>query len=153
MRRQVWTRLSFLLSAGFLAAIPASAQTVTDGDTIKLSGTTYRLWGIDAPETRQSCADGWPAGANASAALTELMRGRTVTCEGITRDRFGRTVAVCRADGRDLGADMVAAGLAWNFTRYNGDYDAQEAEARLQKLGVHAHDCAVAWEWRAEQRR
>jgi endonuclease YncB( thermonuclease family) len=32
--------------------LPAGAQTVTDGDTIKLDGTTWRLWGIDAPETR-----------------------------------------------------------------------------------------------------
>jgi hypothetical protein len=27
-------------------------QTVVDGDTIKLNGTTYRIWGIDAAETK-----------------------------------------------------------------------------------------------------
>jgi endonuclease YncB( thermonuclease family) len=42
-----------------LVASPAAAQTVTDGDTIKLNGTTWRLWGIDAPEMRQTCKDGW----------------------------------------------------------------------------------------------
>jgi endonuclease YncB( thermonuclease family) len=34
---------------------------VTDGDTIKLEGTTYRIWGIDAAESKQACADGWMA--------------------------------------------------------------------------------------------
>ena len=40
---------------------PAAAQ-VTDGDSLKQGGKTYRLWGIDAPELAQTCADGWPAG-------------------------------------------------------------------------------------------
>jgi endonuclease YncB( thermonuclease family) len=31
------------------------------GDTIKVDGATYRLWGIDAPELHQSCPDGFPA--------------------------------------------------------------------------------------------
>ena len=37
-----------------LLAVPAAAQTATDGDTIRLNGTTWRLWGIDAPELRQA---------------------------------------------------------------------------------------------------
>ncbi|MDO9099811.1 MAG: hypothetical protein Q7V53_03580 [Caldisericota bacterium] len=43
-------------------APPSLVQTVTDGDTIKHNDQTYRLWGIDAPETKQSCAEGWEAG-------------------------------------------------------------------------------------------
>ena len=41
-----------------LASAPAAAQTVTDGDTLKQGGATYRLWGIDAPEAKQVCPDG-----------------------------------------------------------------------------------------------
>src|SRR5436309_2331753 len=35
---------------GALLTMPAAAQTVTDGDTIKLDGITYRIWRIDAAE-------------------------------------------------------------------------------------------------------
>src|SRR6185437_13882201 len=56
-----------------LMALPAAAQRVIDGDTIDLNGTRWRLWGIDAPETHQSCADGWPAGIEATASMRGMV--------------------------------------------------------------------------------
>jgi endonuclease YncB( thermonuclease family) len=52
-------KLSVLVAALTLAALPAFAQSVraVDGDTLRVDGVTYRLWGIDAPEAHQSCAD------------------------------------------------------------------------------------------------
>ena len=35
-----------------LVSLPATAQTITDGDTLKQGGVTSRLWGIDTPEQR-----------------------------------------------------------------------------------------------------
>lgn len=67
--------------------LPGAAQTVTDGDSIKLAGTTYRLWGIDAPEMRQTCADGWAAGIEAKRALEALMDEREITRENRVDDR------------------------------------------------------------------
>jgi len=99
--------LRYLAFAGLLLAFPVAAQSVVDGDTIKLNGTTYRLSGIDAAEIRQTCVDGWAAGREATAYLAKLMHGHQIACTPVTTDRYGRTVAVCKADGRDLGADMV----------------------------------------------
>ena len=51
----------FVVMAGLIVALlapPAAAQRVVDGDTIDLNGTRWRLWGIDAPETHQTCAGG-----------------------------------------------------------------------------------------------
>jgi endonuclease YncB( thermonuclease family) len=145
--------LAFLFSllAPLALAPVAYAQTVNDGDTIKLNGTTYRLWGIDAAEKHQACADGWPAGVEASKALLEMMRGRTITCEPLTKDRYGRTVALCRADGEDLGTAMVRAGMAWSFSRYSSDYAGAEWAAMGARAGVHRHDCIPPWEWRARR--
>ncbi len=129
----------------------AQAQSVTDGDTIKLNGTTYRLWGIDAPESKQLCADGWPAGRAATTFMRELLHNHAVECEARGLDRYGRTIGLCKADGVDIQAKMVKAGMAWAFRRYSHDYVVQEGDAQADNVGVHAHNCQLAWEWRAQR--
>ena len=147
-------KLSVLAVALALVASPALAQSarVVDGDTLKVDGVTYRLWGIDAPELEQPCADGWPAGRAATEHLRALIGERHVTCKPRTLDRYGRTVAVCHVDGRDLGADMVTDGHAWAFVRYSLDYVDEEREAAAVRAGIHDHTCQRAWQWRAENR-
>lgn len=145
-------RVTSALVGLLIVAAPAAGQTIVDGDTLKLNGTTYRLWGMDAPETRQLCADGWPAGRAALSFLRDLTRDKTIVCVAKTTDRYGRTVGICRADGVDLSGAMVAAGMALAYVRYSSDYVQQEAAARAARLGVHAHDCAPGWDWRAQQR-
>jgi endonuclease YncB( thermonuclease family) len=132
---------------------PAAAQ-VTDGDSLKQGGKTYRLWGIDAPELAQTCADGWPAGKLAATKGRGPSPDKRSTGRlSVPAQPYGRIVAICRASGEDLGAIMVREGFAWAFTRYSVDYVDQQEEARRANRGVHAHDCVPAWEWRAQQRR
>lgn len=139
--------------AVWAAPLLAQPATVTDGDTIKQGGVTYRLWGIDAPEMKQSCPDGWQAGLLAATRLLELTRSRPIICQEKDRDRYGRTVAVCRVNGEDLGAILVREGLAWAFVRYSRDYVEEEDKAKRDGLGVHKHGCVPGWEWRAERRQ
>ena len=95
------------LALVMLGVQTAAAQTITDGDTLKQNGVTYRLWGIDAPEAKQVCADGWPAGSLATTRLQALTTGRLIVCQEKDRDRYGRIVAICRASGEDhLPADL-----------------------------------------------
>jgi endonuclease YncB( thermonuclease family) len=77
--------------------------------------------------------------------------GRSIACKPRGQDQYGRTIALCRADGRDSGAEMVRAGMA--FVRYSADYVQDEAKAKAAGRGVHAHRCAPPWEWRATQRK
>src|SRR3954451_25191960 len=62
-----------------LWAHSAAPQTITDGDTLKQGGVTYRLRGIDAPEAKQVCPDGWPASSLAATRLQALTAGRSVS--------------------------------------------------------------------------
>jgi endonuclease YncB( thermonuclease family) len=73
------------LGAPAIAAELTGPTRVIDGDTLDLAGTRIRLWGIDAPETRQTCEgrDGqtYECGRDSRAVMIELTRDRTVTCD------------------------------------------------------------------------
>ena len=143
----------WLTFAVVILALPAAAQTIVDGDTIKLEGTTYRLYGVDAAEKEQTCTDGWAAGRAAISYLRDLVQDHEVACKAVAKGHSGPTLALCTVDGEDLGAAMVAAGMAWASTRYSNDYVDEEAQANIERLGVHDHDCVPAWVWRTRQRR
>ncbi|MEN3794564.1 thermonuclease family protein [Fulvimarina sp. MAC3] len=95
--------------AAFLAfaSDPAVAQisgpeTVIDGDTIGVSGTEarIRLYGIDAPESGQTCDDTngrrYLCGTRSADALVAIIgRNGRVQCFEEDRDRYGRIVAEC----------------------------------------------------------
>jgi endonuclease YncB( thermonuclease family) len=133
-------------------ALPAAADTlkVVDGDTLKLNSTTYRLNGIDAPEHGQKCGD-WPCGKEATAHLAELASDKSVQCDPITRDGYGRTIATCYADGTDLGAAMVSSGQAWAFVKYSKAYVNQQAQAKRARLGVWQGVYQPPWDYRAQR--
>lgn len=108
---------------------------VLDGDSLVVNGVEVRLYGVDAPEYRQTCRrDGepWPCGVEAARALRSMLSGRDVTCRTRDEDRYGRVVAVCNAAGLDLGAAMVRGGYALAY----GAYEKDEREARDARRGI-----------------
>ena len=111
MRRVAAALLIAALSAQPALADITSRATVTDGDSIKIDGTSIRIHGIDAPEQKQSCTytngEEWPCGSVATAFMSHLVASHTVTCEQRDVDRYGRIVAVCHAGGTDVGGAMV----------------------------------------------
>ena len=134
-------------------AWPAAAQTtITDGDKININGVGYKLLGIAAPDPRQLCDDGYPSGTEAIKTLRTLMTGRRIACESRGRDPSGRTLALCRADGRDIGEAMVRAGMAWPEPRNGRDYVDVERDARAERLGVHDHACILPGAYKKDPR-
>ncbi|GGK28423.1 thermonuclease family protein [Salinarimonas ramus] len=129
---------------------------VIDGDTIRLCGldTSVRLYGIDAPESGQPCRNAagrsYRCGSEATATLSDLI-GRTgrVSCERKDVDRYGRIVAVCRAGGLDINAEMVRQGWAVEYRRYSdGRYRDEEAAARDERRGLWAGSFVAPWDHR-----
>ena len=66
-----------------LAANLQGSPRVIDGDTIEIASTKIRLFGIDAPESKQTCfADKseYACGEAAAQALRDLISDREVRC-------------------------------------------------------------------------
>jgi endonuclease YncB( thermonuclease family) len=138
-------------SASLAADRHAGIVTVIDGDTLDLHGTRIRLWGIDAPESRQLCQlDGkpWRCGQAAALALAERIGRQVVHCEQRDVDRWRRIIAICRVDGRDVGEWLVNSGLALAFRRYSRDYVDAEATARRARAGLWRGAFAPPWAYR-----
>ena len=124
-----------------------------DGDTLDIAGVRVRLWGIDAPEKRQTCrADGrpWSCGGLAAAALRSRAIG--LRCEGMEKDRYGRVLAVCYQGAEDVNAWMVSEGWALAYRRYSETYAPLEEEARKKGRGIHRGAFVPPWEWRRGKR-
>ena len=88
---------------------------IIDGDTLTCSGTRIRLANIDAPEMPGHCQKWKKCTSGDSFASKNYLRsisGGSVTCVPIEIDRYGRTVALCKAGSKDLSCAMVAAGHA-----------------------------------------
>ena len=128
---------------------------VTDGDTIKINTTKVRLNGIDAPESKQNCEKRrvkWHCGAKAAKTLRRLTRGKRVRCEGNNKDRYGRLIANCFADGVNLNAAMVEAGMALAYRKYSKKYVPDEDKARKAKRGLWSGKFVAPSDWRKGKR-
>ena len=141
---------SLLLSFPALADITGPARVI-DGDTIDISGQRVRLYGIDAPEGKQTCAlDGkpWDCGRDAAKALTGEIAGREVRCHERDVDRYKRIVAVCHVGGLDLNEWMVRQGRAMAYRQFSRAYVQAEDEAKTAKRGIWSSEFKAPWEWR-----
>ena len=128
---------------------PRPTVRVIDADTVDIDGTRWRLFGIDAPETAQTCRTWgrtWACGQAATEALVSRSAG--MSCEGSETDIYGRSIGVCSAGGDDLNAWLVAEGWALAYRRYAEDYVGQEDEARTERRGIHRGEFVEPWNWR-----
>jgi endonuclease YncB( thermonuclease family) len=101
---------------------------VLDGDTIRLAGETFRLVGFDTPETyRAQCPAERALGNRATFRLRQLVTGggldlERVACacrrgtEGTAACNYGRACGVLTVRGEDVGAVLIAEGLARAYT-------------------------------------
>lgn len=136
-------------------ATMAGGIRVIDGDTFEAGGRTYRILDIDAPETGQTCTDSrgraWRCGEAATNALRKILARGDVLCAGDREDQYGRTLARCTAAGRDVGAEMVASGMAVAFTRYSDRYTPDQVDAFKAGKGLWAGAFQMPWDFRAAQ--
>ena len=135
------------------APIIGKADSVLTGDTLVIAGTTYRLWGIDAPDPDQPCVNGaaqaYACGTTARILLGALTRDRLLTCRVKDRTSSGTALASCVLEGYDLAGLMVASGNAFDDPATSGGaYARQEQEARAERLGMWSGPFVKPADWR-----
>ena len=160
-------KLSVLIYAmavtAWLGILPAKAEPpfslageitvtkVSDGDSLRSGRLKIRLFGIDAPELQQDCADPegrrWACGKAARDRLAELATA-PLQCELVDVDRYDRLVMRCLSAGTDVAEALVAQGLALAYRRYSTDYVPAEEAARTARAGIWNGDFTAPWDWR-----
>ncbi len=126
---------------------------VLDGDSIRVKrGNKFyeiRLYGIDAPEHKQ------PYGSAAKRFTRKRIWKRTVTIEPKDIDRYGRTVALVKSQGRLINRELVRDGLAWVYPRYCREQPLcrnmkkDEDRAKKEARGLWKEKDPVSpWEWK-----
>ena len=117
-------------------------------------GTSYkqvkvRLGEIDTPESKQ------PYGQRAKQALSDLAYNKQARVVVQDTDRYGRTVADVKCDGKDVGIEMVKQGMAWVYDRYAAGYGhlyRYQNQARHNRIGLWQTNATPPWEWRKQKR-
>ena len=125
---------------------------VSDGDTMDVrigdgSLVRVRLYGVDAPELSQT----FGGEARRYAAATVLKRNVQVHQKDI--DKYGRLVGQIFVDGRDLGLELLQAGMVWWYRQYCDDplYGQAQDSAQQQRRGLWGApggDPQAPWEYR-----
>lgn len=106
---------------------------IIDGDTFVSDGETIRLANIDAPELspRSECLAEANLAEVAKRELDTLLgaswagsgSGVLPVIERAGRDRYGRTLArVASVDGKDVGEELIARGVAVRWTGKRADW-------------------------------
>ena len=91
---------------------------VKDGDTIEVlfegKAQTIRLLDIDCPEKSQAY------GMKAKQFTSDMCYGKEIRVESFgKRDRYDRILGTVYINNTNLNAELLKAGLAWNYKKYS----------------------------------
>lgn len=144
---------ALFLACGLLFGFSAKVIKVSDGDTITVltqnkESIKVRLYGIDAPETKQDF------GKASKQYLSSLIAGRIVEVKSNGQDRYGRVLGTIYLDNADINAKTVEEGYAWAFVKYSKIYAAQQSKAIKNKAGLwRQKDPQAPWDFRKAKKR
>ena len=142
--------LFVLLPLMAISQLTGRVVGITDGDTFTLLDSNknqvkIRLHGIDAPEKGQ------PFSTQSKKYLSELLYLKQVSILSSGTDRYGRTLGIVKVGNTVINEQLLAAGMAWHFKKYDSrkDWARLEEKARSARVGLWVDKDPVApWEWR-----
>ena len=137
---------------------------VIDGDTIKINNHKIRLYGIDAPEKKQTCKKiylsflifnfqkNYECGEESTSVLKKKIKNKLVKCKIKNKDRYNRFVGVCFIDKTDLNRWLVRNGHAVAYKKYSKRYVFDEQYASQNKLGMWRGTFVEPEQWRRKSK-
>ena len=134
-----------------MAADITGTPTVIDGETLEVGGKRFRLWGIDAPDPRQSCTirkRKYNCGRISATALMDLVAGVQVTCRPVAK---AKDVARCYAGGYELSEGMIHTGWALAMPSDHARFAPIEKRAAAKRHGLWQGEFVLPWDWRPEK--
>jgi len=137
-------------------AVSGKVSVVT-GSILRLKSLNIRLFGIDAPDTDQTCADrlgrAYGCGKKALTFLQDFIAGRKVTCHILGKIVNNNATGACFVGDSDLSAMVAEAGWALAYTKNTDVYVPYEKEARINKRGLWEGRFYRPQDWRKLQSR
>jgi endonuclease YncB( thermonuclease family) len=124
---------------------------VSDGDTISVikdgREIKIKIDGVDCPEMGQDF------GKIAKQFTSDLVFGKIVEVNIKGLDKYGTTIAYIVYEKKDVGFELIKAGLAWNYKQYSSDdpiYALAEQEAKYDKIGIWSMPNPISpWDFRS----
>tara|TARA_Y100001970_G_scaffold265980_1_gene354132 strand:- start:74 stop:601 length:528 start_codon:yes stop_codon:yes gene_type:complete len=142
--------------------ISGNAQII-DGDTIKINSKKIRLYGIDAPELKQTCkktylkinffafTKDYPCGKISTEKLKKKINNKVITCKILDTDRYKRLIGECFKRNLNLNSWLVSNGYAVAYRKYSKKYISYETNAKSEKLGMWQGKFEMPWEYRRKK--
>ncbi|MGD9638837.1 MAG: thermonuclease family protein [Alphaproteobacteria bacterium] len=133
--------------------IISGVARVINGDTIQIGNRIIRLFGIDAPEPNQTCANrsgtSYRCGQKAAQELRKMLGNSDVACNIMQQNSKGHAIGTCSVGVYDVGAAMVINGWAVAYRQFSGDvYVPYENKARTEQIGLWEGEFYMPWDWR-----
>ncbi len=133
---------------------------IIDGDTIKINSKKIRLYGIDAPEKKQTCekpyltigifsfTKNYLCGQVSTNKLTKKINNQIIKCKIKDVDRYSRLIGECYKRNQNLNSWLVANGHAVAYRKYSKKYVSDEISAKNEKLGIWQGKFEMPWNFR-----
>ena len=164
MRMRKNTALSLVLALSLLfpsisCAWSGEVVGVADGDTITvlhsktLKLVAIRLYGIDCPEKGQAF------NKRARQFTSVMAHGKIVQVNPITKDEYGRTVAIVAVGKSLLNEEVIKAGFGWVYSfdcheRICESWKAKQLKAKIAKQGLWQNpDPLPPWQFKRKMKK
>ncbi len=136
--------------------IQGTVSDVRSGYFFKLGKHYIKLYGIDAPDPKQTCKNkhgsDYNCGHQAKVMLEKMILGKNISCKIAGSDMKQNYIAVCQYQGVDIGAALVSAGWAVANRIETDVYIPYEEDAHIKKSGLWAGKFVAPWKARQKQK-